>query len=347
MKNELYHHGILGQKWGVRRFQNKDGSLTNAGKRRYLKEAMGKLISLGPATRPTQNSRSDTELGQDLLSQQSNRMDIRSQRPRSRQKYVTNDGSGVHVRKDKSVSSNKGFVSDLISGLSYDYKKALTPSLPSGYSSTIHLHNELANPNVTSDGVGAGDPTEGTLDDIGLTVDDLVILDEIGVVDAYDHDIAKQVARIVAIANAHGLDKLTIDTDGYIPGAPYSIFKELRNDPTFMLFPAVQDQAALHAKLDTLPKPTIEPPKTDTNPGPMIKIKDMGDLMRGDSRDFYGKIEKATKGEAPVKKKKPVSNIAKTPIDKAKEFTDKFVGEYQDNFNVGMDSIMSFFKKRS
>lgn len=33
--NHLYHHGILGQKWGVRRFQNKDGSLTSAGKKRY------------------------------------------------------------------------------------------------------------------------------------------------------------------------------------------------------------------------------------------------------------------------------------------------------------------------
>ena len=36
MKNyELYHHGILGQKWGVRRFQNEDGSLTGAGRKRY------------------------------------------------------------------------------------------------------------------------------------------------------------------------------------------------------------------------------------------------------------------------------------------------------------------------
>lgn len=32
---ELAHHGIQGMKWGVRRFQNKDGSLTAAGKKRY------------------------------------------------------------------------------------------------------------------------------------------------------------------------------------------------------------------------------------------------------------------------------------------------------------------------
>ena len=32
--DELYHYGIKGQKWGVRRYQNKDGSLTPAGKKR-------------------------------------------------------------------------------------------------------------------------------------------------------------------------------------------------------------------------------------------------------------------------------------------------------------------------
>lgn len=33
--SELYHHGIKGMKWGIRRYQNEDGSLTEAGKKRY------------------------------------------------------------------------------------------------------------------------------------------------------------------------------------------------------------------------------------------------------------------------------------------------------------------------
>ena len=37
--DELYHHGVKGQKWGVRRYQNKDGSLTKEGKKRLAKEA--------------------------------------------------------------------------------------------------------------------------------------------------------------------------------------------------------------------------------------------------------------------------------------------------------------------
>ena len=35
MTTELYHHGIKGQRWGVRRFQNQNGTLTAAGKKRY------------------------------------------------------------------------------------------------------------------------------------------------------------------------------------------------------------------------------------------------------------------------------------------------------------------------
>lgn len=38
MNQELCHHGILGMKWGIRRYQNEDGSLTAAGRKRYSKE---------------------------------------------------------------------------------------------------------------------------------------------------------------------------------------------------------------------------------------------------------------------------------------------------------------------
>ena len=47
--DELSHHGILGQRWGIRRYQKKDGSLTPAGLKRYGSEANFKKIQRAEA----------------------------------------------------------------------------------------------------------------------------------------------------------------------------------------------------------------------------------------------------------------------------------------------------------
>lgn len=65
--NELQHHGVPGMRWGIRRYQYKDGSLTPAGKKKAAKmkeeytQLTGKRLIRKPTKKPVTKSRSDDD----------------------------------------------------------------------------------------------------------------------------------------------------------------------------------------------------------------------------------------------------------------------------------------------
>ena len=75
--SQLYHHGILGMKWGVRRFQNKDGSLTSDGKRHLEQNSKAKQGNNKKKKGHTTNKgKSINELSDDEFRKRINRLEL-------------------------------------------------------------------------------------------------------------------------------------------------------------------------------------------------------------------------------------------------------------------------------
>jgi hypothetical protein len=133
---ELYHWGIKGMKWGVRRFQNPDGSLTPAGKKRYSAE--GGEGEEKPNYAPKAPKKIAGDYTDDELRAQINRMQMEKQyRDLAGQTNVREDDPNkelklqrerLQLQRDvknlkKEINSGQTFVGSVLSDAG---KKALT-----------------------------------------------------------------------------------------------------------------------------------------------------------------------------------------------------------------------------
>ena len=81
MDSYIAHHGIIGMKWGVRRYQNKDGTLTNAGKARYStdSDAGSPAPNSGVGKKTDTSSKSVSEMSDEELRTRLNRINMEDQ----------------------------------------------------------------------------------------------------------------------------------------------------------------------------------------------------------------------------------------------------------------------------
>lgn len=122
LNNELYHHGIKGMKWGVRRFQNPDGTLTTEGKNRYLKIENGRTQLTKEGQREYSSTlNKNTNYVQGKIQQVKNKYKNELNKLSEDVQNSANRYGKEYQQRFKELSKNEKFKEDILKSLYDDF----------------------------------------------------------------------------------------------------------------------------------------------------------------------------------------------------------------------------------